>query len=74
MKNKKTTEVVEKLINILENNNENIDKWLNTVAIKNPYRALEIYIKIAQMVLPKTIQDDKEEIKKPPKIVFRRFD
>lgn len=39
---------------LAENEAENFSKWLNEVAVGKPERACELYLKLIELVLPKT--------------------
>jgi hypothetical protein len=51
-------EIREVYFNLLEDNSDNIQKWLNEVAEQDPAKALELLLKISSFVIPKpkTIQ------------------
>ena len=51
-------EIREVYFNLLEDNSDNIQKWLNEVAEQDPAKALELLLKISSFVVPKpkTIQ------------------
>ncbi len=51
--NKTTKEIKEAFQTILSNNIDNLDTWLNDIALKNPTKAFEIILKLSEFVLPK---------------------
>ena len=46
-------EIREVYFNLLEDNTDNIQKWLNEVAEQDPAKALELLLKISSFVIPK---------------------
>ena len=51
--NKSTAIVREAIANLLERNAPNMDKWLNKVAAKDPYKALDLMNKLSEYHIPK---------------------
>ena len=51
--NKSTTIVREAIANLLERNAPNMDKWLNEVALEDPYKALDLMNKLSEYHIPK---------------------
>lgn len=61
-----TKAIRERFSNILQGNVENIEKWLQEVAKDDPAKALDLLLKMSNMVLPKLrpvgIESDEEKI------------
>ena len=53
MPNKATGKVREAIAALLERNAPNMDKWLNEVASKDPYKALDLMQKLSEYHIPK---------------------
>jgi len=53
MPNKSTSKVREAIAELLERNAGNMDRWLNEVAEKDPYRALDLMQKLSEYHIPK---------------------
>jgi len=51
--NKSTTVVREAIANLLERNAGNMDRWLNEVALEDPYKALDLMNKLSEYHIPK---------------------
>lgn len=62
--NKTTKEIRNAFQLIIDNNLNNIDKWLNKIAETNPEKAITIILNISEYVLPKL---NKVEIEKNAK-------
>lgn len=52
-KNKKTHKLIEAYHRLLDDNAENMQKWLEEVAEENPKQALEIMMKLSEYLIPK---------------------
>jgi len=53
MPNKATGKVREAIAELLERNAGNMDRWLNEVADKDPYKALDLMQKLSEYHIPK---------------------
>lgn len=53
MPNKATSKVREAIAELLERNAYQMDKWLNEVADKDPYKALDLMQKLSEYHIPK---------------------
>lgn len=53
MPNKATSKVREAIAELLERNAGNMDRWLNEVADKDPYKALDLMQKLSEYHIPK---------------------
>lgn len=53
MPNKATSKVREAIAELLERNASNMDRWLNEVADKDPYKALDLMQKLSEYHIPK---------------------
>jgi hypothetical protein len=53
MPNKATSKVREAIAELLERNARNMDRWLNEVADKDPYKALDLMQKLSEYHIPK---------------------
>lgn len=53
MPNKATSKVREAIAELLERNAMNMDRWLNEVAEKDPYKALDLMQKLSEYHIPK---------------------
>ena len=53
MPNKATSKVREAIAELLERNAGNMDRWLNEVAEKDPYKALDLMQKLSEYHIPK---------------------
>jgi hypothetical protein len=62
--NKTTKEIRNAFQLIIDNNLNNIDKWLNEIAETNPEKAITIILNISEYVLPKL---NKVEVEKSTK-------
>lgn len=62
--NKSTKETREAFKKVLNDNLDNLDVWLNKVAYKNPEKAINILLKIAEFIIPKL---NKIEVEETPK-------
>jgi len=51
--NKSTQIVREAIANLLERNAPNMDRWLNEVALEDPYKALDLMNKLSEYHIPK---------------------
>lgn len=61
MKNQITDEIREAFQNLTHNNLDNIQKWLDKTATKNPAKALELYLKLSERILP-TLQRTEQTV------------
>ena len=52
-KGKATADIKQAFQSLVEGNLGNVENWLNSVAIENPGKALEIIIKLSEFILPK---------------------
>lgn len=53
MPNKATSKVREAIAELLERNAGSMDRWLNEVADKDPYKALDLMQKLSEYHIPK---------------------
>lgn len=53
MPNKSTSKVREAIAELLERNAGSMDRWLNEVADKDPYKALDLMQKLSEYHIPK---------------------
>lgn len=53
MPNKATSKVREAIAELLDRNAGNMDRWLNEVAEKDPYKALDLMQKLSEYHIPK---------------------
>jgi hypothetical protein len=51
--NKATTAIKEAYQNLLENNLDNMNRWLAIIADKDPKGAVELMLKLSEYILPK---------------------
>ncbi|MEF2156402.1 DUF5681 domain-containing protein [Luteimonas sp. FXH3W] len=51
--NKSTTEFRQTVQQLLDDNRENVGKWLETVAADDPYKALQVLNSLAEYAAPK---------------------
>lgn len=68
--NKNTSEIKDCFEQLLKKNISKLDQWIDAIAIKDPAKALDIYIKISEFILPKLArkeysQEVKEKISIP---------
>lgn len=56
--NKKTAEIKQAYIDLVNNNLENIESWLAQTASKDPARALDFLLKISPFIIPRLTQND----------------
>lgn len=66
--NRATTEVREALADLTVANIPKLQEWLDRVAKHNPKAALEIYVKLAEFVLPRLARHSLETSKEPQTI------
>jgi len=52
-KDKTTSEIREVFKEIVEGNLNNIDTWLKDIATENPAKAIELFLKLSEFILPK---------------------
>ena len=65
--NKTTSEIREAYKMLIENNLDNLSKWVNELAEKNPEKAIDIIIKMSEYVIPKlTRSEARVEVKESP--------
>ncbi|MDB9963722.1 hypothetical protein OAD50_01425 [Vicingaceae bacterium] len=62
-KSKSTIELQDIFSSILSDNADNIQKWLNNTAEKQPDKALDLILKMSSFVMPKIRAVELEEIK-----------
>ena len=51
--NRSTAEVREAFASLVEGNQSRLQEWLDRVAAENPKNALDLYLRLAEFVLPK---------------------
>lgn len=56
VENKNTVAVKKNFQELFDNNIDNVQTWLDKTATKNPSKALELFLKLAEFVQPKAKQ------------------
>jgi hypothetical protein len=64
--NKATLQIKEAYINLVNNNLDSIQGWLDTVAQRDPAKAFDMLMKLSPFILPKLSED----VGELPKITF----
>lgn len=67
--NRTTTEFKDTIRKLLEDNAENVSKWLLEVSESNPAKALDLLVKLAEFAAPKLIRAEVAGDKDNPLIV-----
>jgi len=68
-KTQNTLQVQQAYIDLLNNNIHNLQIWLDKVALHNPYKALDVMIKLSAYVLPKKSEVELD-VAEPITIIF----
>lgn len=69
--NKTTKELKEHVISLLNSHEADVSSWFDKVAETKPEKALELYIKLLQFVLPKTREQELHKDQEPLSAVIR---
>jgi len=69
VQHKTTRRIKEKYCDLLDNNSQNIQRWLDQVAAEDPAKALDFLIKLSPFVLPKK-SEDAITLEQPIKIIL----
>jgi len=72
-KNKNSAAIQKAYVDLINNNLHNIQTWLDRVAIQNPYKALDVLIKLSPFVIPKKMDIEVDTIN-PITIVIPKDD
>lgn len=73
--NRATAEVREAFASLVEGNQSRLQEWLDRVAAENPRNAIDLYLRLAEFVLPKLRRVDlsSDEIGAPISVNIIRF-
>lgn len=69
-KDKQLKQIREVFFECLDNNRDNIQKWLDEAAKDNPAKALELLLKMSRLIIPHPKHQDVEIDSEPVKINY----